>query len=59
PQEQLAERQYRQNAQKYEALSEAALRSEPIPPGQKSLIRRYFQLIRPATQPAENSQPTE
>ncbi|MCE2794275.1 MAG: hypothetical protein LW816_03055 [Planctomyces sp.] len=55
PQDQQAERQYRQNAQRYEALSEAALRSEPIPPGQKSLIRRYFQLIRPAQQPTENA----
>lgn len=59
PQEQQAERQYRQNAQRYEALSEAALRSEPIPPGQKSLIRRYFQLIRPAQQPAENAAPQQ
>ncbi|MEY4187729.1 MAG: hypothetical protein RIT02_2763 [Planctomycetota bacterium] len=55
PQEQQAERQYRQNSQRYEALSEAALRSEPIPPGQKSLIRRYFQMIRPTQQPAENA----
>lgn len=58
-QEQLAERQYRQNAQRYEALSEAALRSEPIPPGQKSLIRRYFQLIRPSGQPTDSSTPNE
>ena len=53
PQDQQAEREYRQNAQRYEALNEAALRSEPIPPGQKSLIRRYFQLIRPTQQPAD------
>lgn len=46
-QEQVAEREYRKNAEKFEALSEAALESEPIPAGQKQLIRRYFQMIRP------------
>ncbi len=51
-QEQIAEREYRQNAEKFEALSEAALESEPIPAGQKQLIRRYFQMIRPKSEDA-------
>lgn len=50
-QEQVAEREYRQNVEKFEALSETALESELIPPGQKQLIRRYFQLIRPSSEP--------
>lgn len=46
-QEQEAVRQYRQNAEKYEALSESALESESIPLGHRQTIRRYFELIRP------------
>ena len=45
--EQPAEREYRANLQRYESLQESSLDSEPVPAGQKQLIRRYFQLIRP------------
>ena len=45
--EQTAEREYRQNLQRYESLQESSLESELLPPGQKQTIRRYFQLIRP------------
>jgi hypothetical protein len=45
--EQTAEREYRQNLERYESLQESSLDSEPLPPGQKQTIRRYFQLIRP------------
>lgn len=54
-QEQVAEREYRQNVEKFEALSETALESELIPPGQKQLIRRYFQLIRPSSEPGSTA----
>ncbi len=46
-QEQNAVRQYRQNADKYEAMSESVLESESIPLGQRQTIRRYFEMIRP------------
>ncbi|MDZ4849184.1 MAG: hypothetical protein SGI77_07810 [Pirellulaceae bacterium] len=46
-QEQEAIRQYRENADKYEALSESVLESESIPLGHRQTIRRYFELIRP------------
>jgi hypothetical protein len=46
-QEQEAVRQYRQNAEKYEALSESVLESESIPLGHRQTIRRYFEMIRP------------
>jgi hypothetical protein len=46
-QEQEAVRQYRQNADKYEALSESVLESESIPLGHRQTIRRYFEMIRP------------
>lgn len=46
-QEQEAVRQYRSQAEKYEALSESALESESIPLGHRQTIRRYFELIRP------------
>jgi bacterioferritin-associated ferredoxin len=52
--EQPAEREYRANLQRYESLQESSLDSEPVPAGQKQLIRRYFQLIRPVKQPAPN-----
>lgn len=45
--EQPAEREYRANLERYESLQESSLDSEPVPAGQKQLIRRYFQLIRP------------
>jgi hypothetical protein len=48
-QEQEAVRQYRQNVDKYEALSESVLESESIPPGHRQTIRRYFEMIRPST----------
>jgi hypothetical protein len=46
-QEQEAVRQYRQQAEKYEQLSESVLDSEPIPLGHRQTIRRYFEMIRP------------
>ena len=46
-QEQEAVRQYREKANKYEAISEAALDSESIPLGHRQTIRRYFEMIRP------------
>jgi hypothetical protein len=46
-QQQEAVRQYRQNADKYEAMSETVLESESIPLGHRQMIRRYFELIRP------------
>ena len=46
-QEQQAVRQYREKADKYEALSESALESESIPLGHRQTIRRYFEMIRP------------
>ena len=45
--EQEAVRQYRRNADKYEALNESVLESESIPPGHRQTIRRYFEMIRP------------
>jgi len=50
-QEQEAVRQYRQNADKYEALSESVLESESIPLGHRQTIRRYFEMIRPQEAP--------
>ncbi len=46
-QAQEAVRQYRQNADKYEAMSESVLESESIPLGHRQTIRRYFEMIRP------------
>jgi hypothetical protein len=46
-QEQEAVRQYREQAEKYEQLSESVLESEPIPLGHRQAIRRYFEMIRP------------
>lgn len=46
-QEQDAVRSYRQNVDKYEALSESVLESESIPLGHRRTIRRYFEMIRP------------
>jgi hypothetical protein len=52
--EQKAVREYRQNADKYEALKESALESESIPLGHRQTIRKYFEMIRPS-----NSTPSE
>ena len=56
-QSQEAVREYRQQSQKYEQLSESVLSSEPIPLGHRQTIRRYFELIRP--QAAETDQVKE
>jgi hypothetical protein len=42
--------QYRERYRQYERLSEAVLDSEPIPWGQRQVIRRYFDAIRPDTE---------
>jgi hypothetical protein len=52
---QVATREYRQLYQKYRKMSEAALSTEPIPLGHRETIRRYFELIRPAGEEAENA----
>ncbi len=46
-QEQESIRQYKQNSEKYEALSESVLETESIPLGHRQTIRRYFEMIRP------------
>jgi len=38
---------YREQFQHYQRISEAVLDSEPIPLGQRQVIRRYFEAIRP------------
>jgi hypothetical protein len=60
-QEQEAVRQYRQNSEKYEALSESVLESESIPLGYRQTIRRYFEMIRPqgAESDPENAKTAE
>jgi tetratricopeptide (TPR) repeat protein len=42
-----ARRGYREAYGKYKKMSDAVLESEPIPLGQRQLIRNYFELIRP------------
>jgi tetratricopeptide (TPR) repeat protein len=42
-----ARRGYREAYSKYKKMSDAVLESEPIPLGQRQLIRNYFELIRP------------
>ncbi len=49
-----AKRPSRKVIQKYRQLSEAALAAEPIPMGYRRAIRRYFELIRPATDPTDD-----
>ena len=39
--------QYREQYQQYQKISEVVLDSEPIPLGQRQVIRRYFEAIRP------------
>ena len=41
---------YREQFIQYRKLSEAVLDSEPIPLGQRQIIRRYFESIRPSTE---------
>lgn len=45
--EENARRGYRDTYGKYRKLSETVLESEPIPLGQRQLIRNYFEIIRP------------
>ena len=40
--------QYREQYQQYQRLSESVLDVEPIPLGQRQVIRRYFESIRPS-----------
>lgn len=44
---QKAMRRYVAQSEQYEQLTESVLEAEPIPPGQRQTIRRYFELIRP------------
>ena len=41
---------YREQFQHYQRISESVLDSEPIPLGQRQVIRRYFEAIRPSTE---------
>ncbi|MHC4878292.1 MAG: hypothetical protein ACYTGL_17720 [Planctomycetota bacterium] len=50
--EEQARRQYKQAYDKYQKMSEVVLESEPIPLGQRQVIRRYFELIRPSLEDA-------
>ena len=43
-------RDYREQYLHYQKISEAVLDSEPIPLGQRQVIRRYFESIRPVTE---------
>jgi len=43
-------RQFREQFQQYQKLSEAVLDSEPIPLGQRQVIRHYFESIRPSAE---------
>ena len=45
---QQATRDYREQYQKYQKMSESVLDSEPIPLGHRQTIRKYFELIRPS-----------
>jgi len=42
-----SQREYREQYQRYQKLSEAVLDAEPIPLGHRQVIRRYFEAIRP------------
>jgi hypothetical protein len=50
------QRGYQPSPGRVQALDEAALESESIPLGHRQTIRRYFELIRPATEAAESAQ---
>ena len=52
---QQATRDYREVYQQYLRMSQAVLESEPIPLGQRELIRRYFELIRPPGPDSSNT----
>jgi hypothetical protein len=54
---QTASRTYKEQYQKYRRMTEAALNSEPIPLGHRQTIRRYFELIRPQGDEAEQADP--
>ena len=43
-------RQYREQFQHYERMLEAVLDTEPIPVGQRRVIRQYFESIRPSAE---------
>jgi len=43
-------RQYREQYQDYQKIAEAVLDNEPIPLGQRLVIRQYFESIRPKTE---------
>ena len=43
-------RQYREQYQHYQRMSEAVLDAEPIPLGQRQVIRHYFESIRPVAE---------
>ncbi len=46
-------RAFRELFQEYKKMSEAVLEAEPIPQGQRQMIRRYFESIRPENDEAE------
>jgi len=52
-QEQAAVSHYRENADKYEGLSESVLESESIPLGHRQTIRKYFEIIHPKDAPTD------
>jgi len=47
-QQELSGREFRDAFQEYRKMSEAVLETEPIPLGQRQMIRRYFESIRPS-----------
>jgi hypothetical protein len=61
---QQAGRGYQEKYAKYKKMSDAVLDSEPIPLGQRQMIRKYFELIRPANgelpdKPTDAKEPAE
>ena len=52
-QQELAGREFRDAFQEYRKMSEAVLETEPIPLGQRQMIRRYFESIRPSESDAK------
>jgi len=47
-QQEISGREFREAFQEYRKMSEAVLQSEPIPLGQRQMIQRYFESIRPS-----------
>jgi len=45
-----SQREYREQYQRYQKISEAVLDTEPIPLGQRQVIRRYFESIHPGSE---------